>query len=764
MVLGVIAGQAVPLFTGALPEAEVRRAPRRAPAGRGGQRRHRSAAGSARRRDVADDQRRPRAGAGRRTRTRDAMDLLVRATWTEPRAAYQAMLANEPQRPRGRARAGPGRARPAGRGLDDAPCSPRRPRARTTSTHSVRPRTSRSRTATPTPRSRGWSRRCGGRPATIATPHGRTWSSCSPHSASADPRVGRGAHGSRERAVLTAALRRVGARCCAPQPSTLTGPDAGPATTARSRHSGVEERATRSRVRPCASCSSCSAASPRLLGAAASVLIGSDDTAQTGPHDVFTPGVAIVTDAEALHYVGPTLHLTVEREDGEPVFVGVANEVDVASYVGEQSRRVVSRVKLPWSPTATETGTGVEPLPAPGQQPWWIESVEGSGPQELVWPIPNGRYSIAVLNADGSPGRRRAGHARPRARGRVLHRARRDRVRARTGAARRLALDPRPPPARPRRRSPKTGAVPAVRRPVPAATQRTSDPTATAVESEPGTSRADARQTPDRRTTRCGPDAASPVRTTRPGSVRSPDRDHGAVCPVGVLGDRHREEHVRERSAPRDHRRPCRRRAGRDRRRRERGQRGARSSAPGDRRRRTAARHRRRRVRPRCDRRPGERRARCRRSTTPTRRSSSRGSSAIRSGSCRPSTIRPDAPLRLEVIGRDTASAPWTTSMSTDLLADVEFPELALDDAGYVVPVRRRRCGRTRSRTSPPRTPRRSRGGDDPTSDTASFVDDAWTTARLATDAQRGEAVAEAAQVAVGVRGHRRAADGAGDR
>ena len=140
-----------------------------------------------------------------------------------------------------------------------------------------------------------------------------------------------------------------------------------------------------------------------LPGAAACALLGPDDTAQTGPHDVFTPGVAILTEAEALRYVGPTLHLTVAREDGAPVFVGVGNEVDVTSYVGDQSRRVVSQVKLPWTPIAHEAGSGIEALPAPGQQPWWIESVEGAGAQELVWSIPHGRYSIAVLNADGSP-------------------------------------------------------------------------------------------------------------------------------------------------------------------------------------------------------------------------------------------------------------------------------------------------------------------------------------------------------------------------
>ena len=129
-----------------------------------------------------------------------------------------------------------------------------------------------------------------------------------------------------------------------------------------------------------------------LIGAAASVLIGSDDTAQTGPHDVFTPGAATLTEAESLHYVGPTLHLTVTREDGAPVFVGVTDEVDASSYLGQRSRRVVSRVQLPWTLTAEETGAGTDALATPTEQPWWIDSVEGAGAQELVWPIPHGRY------------------------------------------------------------------------------------------------------------------------------------------------------------------------------------------------------------------------------------------------------------------------------------------------------------------------------------------------------------------------------------
>ena len=107
------------------------------------------------------------------------------------------------------------------------------------------------------------------------------------------------------------------------------------------------------------------------------------------------------------------------------------------------------------------------------------------------------------------------------------------------------------------------------------------------------------------------------------------------------------------------------------------------------------------------------------------------------------STIRPEAPLRLEVTGHDTASADWITSFSTDLLAGVEFPELALDDAGYVVPSTGSDAGEDVADAHAAWLA----GGDEPSSDIASFVDDTWSTDRRAADAQRGEAVADAAHV-----------------
>ena len=111
------------------------------------------------------------------------------------------------------------------------------------------------------------------------------------------------------------------------------------------------------------------------------------------------------------------------------------------------------------------------------------------------------------------------------------------------------------------------------------------------------------------------------------------------------------------------------------------------------------------------------------------------------------SAVAPDTPMRLEVFGRETASAPWITPFSTELLAGVEFPELALDDLGYVVPVPTN--AQALLSTTPDDLAAAHAAALSVSEDAtgAVFAADAWTTARLAVDAERGVAVGEAAQV-----------------
>jgi hypothetical protein len=46
---------------------------------------------------------------------------------------------------------------------------------------------------------------------------------------------------------------------------------------------------------------------------------------------------------------------------------------------------------------------------------------------------------------------------------------------------------------------------------------------------------------------------------------------------------------------------------------------------------------------------------------------------------------RQGEPTRLEVLTRDSSSAPWTSLIAPELLRDVDFPTLALDEGGYVL-------------------------------------------------------------------------------
>jgi hypothetical protein len=114
-------------------------------------------------------------------------------------------------------------------------------------------------------------------------------------------------------------------------------------------------------------------------------------------------------------------------------------------------------------------------------------------------------------------------------------------------------------------------------------------------------------------------------------------------------------------------------------------------------------------------------------------------------------SVRPNAPLRLEVHSRDASAAPWITSMSTDLLAGVEFPELALDEAGYVIGASDQQLAALPSTAEELAAAHVATLGeaDDGSTGALSFAEEAWTTARQASDAQRGVAVAEAADVQV---------------
>ncbi len=94
-----------------------------------------------------------------------------------------------------------------------------------------------------------------------------------------------------------------------------------------------------------------------------------------------------------------TVRITSDSE--QPVFVGIASEEDVNTYLGDVRRAVVTDFNLnpDYSPRL-----GGAPSSPPGEQTFWVASKSGAGEQVLDWDIEDGDWKIVVMNADGSAG------------------------------------------------------------------------------------------------------------------------------------------------------------------------------------------------------------------------------------------------------------------------------------------------------------------------------------------------------------------------
>lgn len=86
----------------------------------------------------------------------------------------------------------------------------------------------------------------------------------------------------------------------------------------------------------------------------------------------------------------------------DDVFVGVARAADVERYLADAAWSELIEIDER-SPRYRQLDgeTSVEP---PLEQDFWTASASGPGEQELVWDARGGRWSIVVMNVDGSAG------------------------------------------------------------------------------------------------------------------------------------------------------------------------------------------------------------------------------------------------------------------------------------------------------------------------------------------------------------------------
>jgi len=132
-------------------------------------------------------------------------------------------------------------------------------------------------------------------------------------------------------------------------------------------------------------------------GATVAALLGPDNRAVTGPHPMSFDGVALVTAPEVLSWAGPTVTVLVEVPDETPVFVGLANTVDVRDYLSQTRVQQVDTFEVPWTVTTSEV-EGDDFVPAaPTALDWWLAQGAGQGGASVTVQLPDETVSLAVV-------------------------------------------------------------------------------------------------------------------------------------------------------------------------------------------------------------------------------------------------------------------------------------------------------------------------------------------------------------------------------
>jgi hypothetical protein len=92
----------------------------------------------------------------------------------------------------------------------------------------------------------------------------------------------------------------------------------------------------------------------------------------------------------------------VRSQSGAPVFVGIASEVDAASYLGGVQRAIVN--DFGEDPESYQIVAGSAPAGPPAAQTFWVASSVGSREHEFIWEVEDGNWTVVAMNEDAGPG------------------------------------------------------------------------------------------------------------------------------------------------------------------------------------------------------------------------------------------------------------------------------------------------------------------------------------------------------------------------
>ncbi|MGW5361274.1 hypothetical protein [Actinopolymorpha pittospori] len=140
-------------------------------------------------------------------------------------------------------------------------------------------------------------------------------------------------------------------------------------------------------------------------GLAAFWLVGPDDIVSARTQTLTSKGVAVATAPDLIDYYGSRLVVTVEPvRRGTELFVGVAHDVDLSSYLERAANTRIVEFGYPSTVRTREVDGSAARVVPPTRLDWWVTTASGSGARTLSWEMSDGPYDLAVMNADGRAG------------------------------------------------------------------------------------------------------------------------------------------------------------------------------------------------------------------------------------------------------------------------------------------------------------------------------------------------------------------------
>ncbi|HEX8346718.1 MAG TPA: hypothetical protein VF657_18535 [Actinoplanes sp.] len=134
-----------------------------------------------------------------------------------------------------------------------------------------------------------------------------------------------------------------------------------------------------------------------------------------GPGRLTTETYAISAESIRVHADGPDalyenallgdFRLRLEpTAAGSDLFVGIGPADQVAAYLDRLAHDEFADLDVDPFRVSYVRHTGDRAGTAPGAQTFWAASDAGPGARTLTWPVTDGRWTVVIMNADGSAG------------------------------------------------------------------------------------------------------------------------------------------------------------------------------------------------------------------------------------------------------------------------------------------------------------------------------------------------------------------------